>query len=117
MILGSIESITVNIDGTDHTLQEIAQIVRKNPKTIVINMSVFPQMIPEVLKAIAKSGMNLNPQQEGTTLYIPVPKFVNPSQIFSKLLHIKIIILELLKSTEKLWPKMPKLSLSNAKQL
>ncbi|XP_017776415.1 PREDICTED: ribosome-recycling factor, mitochondrial isoform X2 [Nicrophorus vespilloides] len=71
---GSIESILVNVDGQEHTLQELAQIVRKNPKTIVVNMSIFPQAIPAALKAIQKSGMNLNPQQEGTTLYIPVPK-------------------------------------------
>ncbi|XP_065171880.1 ribosome-recycling factor, mitochondrial-like isoform X1 [Atheta coriaria] len=71
---GSIESIQVQVDGKDHSLQELAQIVRKNPKTIVVNMAVFPQAIPAVLKALQKSGMNLNPQQEGTTLYIPVPK-------------------------------------------
>ncbi|XP_076262982.1 mitochondrial ribosome recycling factor 1 [Rhynchophorus ferrugineus] len=71
---GAIESIQVNLDGNDHTLQELAQIVRKNPKTIVINFANFPQAIPAALKAIAKSGMNLNPQQDGTTLFIPVPK-------------------------------------------
>ncbi|KAJ3663120.1 hypothetical protein Zmor_007429 [Zophobas morio] len=71
---GSIESIPVELDGKTHTLQELAQIVRKNPKTMVVNMSVFPQAIPAALKAIEKSGMNLNPQQDGTTLYIPVPK-------------------------------------------
>ncbi|CAH0546089.1 unnamed protein product [Brassicogethes aeneus] len=70
---GSIESLPVNIDGKQHTLQEIAQIVRKNPKTIVVNMSVFPQAIKAALKAIEKSGMNLNPQQDGTTLFIPIP--------------------------------------------
>ncbi|CAG9841220.1 unnamed protein product [Diabrotica balteata] len=71
---GSIEMITVSLEGKEHTLQEIAQIVRKNPKTIVINMSMFPQAIPAALKALDKSGMNLNPQQDGTTLYIPIPK-------------------------------------------
>ncbi|KAJ8969105.1 hypothetical protein NQ314_001915 [Rhamnusium bicolor] len=71
---GSIEMVPVSLDGKEHTLQELAQIVRKNPKIIVVNMSVFPQAIPAVLKAIEKSGMNLNPQQDGTTLYIPIPK-------------------------------------------
>ncbi|KAF2897249.1 hypothetical protein ILUMI_08922 [Ignelater luminosus] len=70
---GSIESIQVVVDGKEHALQELAQIVRKNPKTIVVNMAIFPQVIPAAIKAIAKSGMNLNPQQDGTTLYIPVP--------------------------------------------
>lgn len=72
--IGSIESLVVNVDGVDHTLQEVAQISRKNPKMVVINMPVFPQAIPAALKAISSSGMNLNPQQEGTTLYIPIPK-------------------------------------------
>lgn len=71
---GSIETLKISIDAKDHELQEIAQIVRKNPKTIVINMISFPQVIPTVLAALEKSGMNLNPQQDGTTIFIPVPK-------------------------------------------
>jgi len=71
---GAIESLLVDVDGKEYTLQELAQISRKNPKMIVVNLSGFPQTIPNVLKSISESGMNLNPQQEGTTLYIPVPK-------------------------------------------
>uniref|UniRef100_A0A336MRP8 Ribosome-recycling factor, mitochondrial n=1 Tax=Culicoides sonorensis TaxID=179676 RepID=A0A336MRP8_CULSO len=71
---GAIETLIVNTGGEEHELQELAQIVRKNPKTIVVNMINFPQTIPDVLQAIRKSGMNLNPQQDGTTLFIPVPK-------------------------------------------
>lgn len=71
---GSIETLLVHVDGKDVELQELAQIVRKNPKTIIVNMINFPQTIPNVLQAIKKSGMNLNPQQDGTTLFIPIPK-------------------------------------------
>lgn len=71
---GSMETLLVNVDGKDIELQELAQIVRKNPKTIIVNMINFPQTIPNVLQAIKKSGMNLNPQQDGTTLFIPIPK-------------------------------------------
>ncbi|XP_026752678.1 ribosome-recycling factor, mitochondrial [Galleria mellonella] len=71
---GSIESLPVKFEGKDYELQELAQIVRKNPKTIVINFASFPQAIPDALKAINASGLNLNPQQDGTTLYVPVPK-------------------------------------------
>lgn len=71
---GSIETLKIKVDGKDHELQELAQIIRKNPKTIVINMIAFPQTIPTALQAIQKSGMNLNPQQDGTTIFIPVPK-------------------------------------------
>ncbi|CAG9788438.1 unnamed protein product [Diatraea saccharalis] len=71
---GSIESLIVKFEGKDHELQELAQIIRKNPKTMVINFASFPQAIPHALKAIHSSGLNLNPQQDGTTLYVPVPK-------------------------------------------
>ncbi|XP_013135395.1 PREDICTED: ribosome-recycling factor, mitochondrial [Papilio polytes] len=71
---GSIESLLVKFEGKEYELQELAQIVRKNPKTIVIHFSSFPQVIPDALKAISKSGLNLNPQQDGTTLFVPVPK-------------------------------------------
>lgn len=71
---GSIDTVKVKFETEEHELQDIAQIIRKNPKTIVINMASFPQMIPAALQAIAKSGMNLNPQQESTTIFIPVPK-------------------------------------------
>lgn len=71
---GAIDTLPIRYDGKDYELQELAQIVRKNPKTVVINFSSFPQVIPDVLKAIHSSGLNLNPQQDGTTLYVPVPK-------------------------------------------
>ncbi|KAI4461364.1 ribosome recycling factor [Holotrichia oblita] len=106
---GSIENLTVNLDGKDYILQELGQIVRKNPTMTIVNMSVFPQAIPAAIKAIQKSGMNLNPQQDGTTLYIPVPKITtehrehlakNAKQLFIKcrdiikdtqMKHIKIL--------------------------
>uniref|UniRef100_A0A1B0AVT3 Ribosome-recycling factor, mitochondrial n=1 Tax=Glossina palpalis gambiensis TaxID=67801 RepID=A0A1B0AVT3_9MUSC len=71
---GAIDSLKISVDGKEHELQELAQISRKNPKTIIINMIAFPQTIPNVLTALEKSGMNLNPQQDGTTLFIPIPK-------------------------------------------
>lgn len=71
---GAMETLKVTYEGKDYQLQELGQIVRKNPKTVVINLVSFPQTIPAVLQAIQKSGMNLNPQQDGTTLFVPVPK-------------------------------------------
>lgn len=71
---GSIDALQVNLDGNEYTLQELAQIVRKNPNTVILNLATFPQAIPAVIKALSKSGMNLNPQQDGTTLFIPIPK-------------------------------------------
>jgi ribosome recycling factor len=71
---GAIETLKISADGKDYELQELGQIIRKNPKTIVVNLISFPQLIPNVLQALSKSGMNLNPQQDGTTIFIPVPK-------------------------------------------
>lgn len=71
---GAIETLKVSADGKDYELQELGQIIRKNPKTIVINLLGFPQLIPQVIQTLNKSGMNLNPQQDGTTVFIPVPK-------------------------------------------
>lgn len=45
---GAIETLKIGVDGKDFELQELGQIVRKNPKTIVINMVAFPQTIPQV---------------------------------------------------------------------
>jgi ribosome recycling factor len=73
-ITGSIETLPVSLDGKEYELQEIAQIIRTYPTTIVINMASFPQAIQSAIQAINKSGMNLNPQQDGTTLFIPIPK-------------------------------------------
>ncbi|XP_055708702.1 ribosome-recycling factor, mitochondrial [Phlebotomus papatasi] len=70
---GALEELKVRVDGKDHKLQELGQIIRKNPQVIVINLSGFPQTIPAVLATLQKSGMNLNPQQDGTTLFVSVP--------------------------------------------
>ncbi|CAH1390424.1 unnamed protein product [Nezara viridula] len=71
---GAIDNLTVKFQDKKYTLMELGQVIRKNPKTVIVNMGGFPQAIPAVLKAISDSGMNLNPQQDGTTLFIPVPK-------------------------------------------
>jgi len=71
--IGAIEILPVKFEGKDYTLQELAQISRK-PKLIVLNVSTFPQAIPNILRSLTKNQMNLNPQQDGTTIYVPVPK-------------------------------------------
>ncbi|XP_045462088.1 ribosome-recycling factor, mitochondrial-like [Harmonia axyridis] len=52
------------LDGEEHMLQE----------SVILNKATFPQAIPEVLKSIQNSGFNLNSQQEGTTVFLPIPK-------------------------------------------
>lgn len=57
-----------------HKLKELTQIVQKSPQMFMIDMTRHAQYIPNVLDAIGKSGLNVNPQQDGTTLYLPTPK-------------------------------------------
>nr|CAG4644312.1 EOG090X0DUK [Lepidurus arcticus] len=71
---GAVENLQVELEGSKYSLQELAQIGRKTPQLLVINMSSFPQAIPGVLKALESSGMNLNPQQEASMIYVPIPK-------------------------------------------
>ncbi|XP_033329694.2 mitochondrial ribosome recycling factor 1 [Megalopta genalis] len=78
--MGAIEELMIKYDGTEYQLQEIVEISRK-PKMIVLNVSAFPQIIPDVLKTLSKSQMNLNPQQEGTVIYIPIPKVTKEHRV------------------------------------
>ncbi|TGZ53819.1 ribosome-recycling factor [Temnothorax longispinosus] len=71
--IGAIEMLSIKFEGKDYTLQELAQISRK-PKLVVLNVSTFPQAIPDILKSLMKNQMKLNPQQDGTTIYVPIPK-------------------------------------------
>jgi len=71
--VGAIEQLTVKFEDKDYTLQELAQISRK-PKLVVLNVSIFPQTIPDILKSLQKNQMKLNPQQDGNMIYIPIPK-------------------------------------------
>ena len=70
---GSIEHVTVTFEDKEYLLQELVQVTRK-PNTIILNASTFSQAIPRIINALSKSGMNLNPQQDGTKIVIPVPK-------------------------------------------
>lgn len=71
--MGALEELVVKFEGKDYLLRELAQISRK-PKLVVLNISSFPQAIPNILASLAKNQMNLNPQQDGTTIYVPIPK-------------------------------------------
>lgn len=48
--------------------------MQKSPQLLVINTSAAPQYSVHVKTAITTSGLNVNPQQEGTTFYVPVPR-------------------------------------------
>ena len=72
--IGAIDNLMIPFEGENYPLQEIVTVGRKSPQMMVVNLAALPQVIPSVLKAIRESGMGLNPQQDGTTIYIPVPK-------------------------------------------
>jgi len=71
---GHLETLQVEFDGQSYPLQELAQVGRKNPQMAVLNLSSLPEACQAVMQAIQESGMNVNPQQEGTTIYVPLPK-------------------------------------------
>lgn len=67
-------SITLPPNNKAHQLKELTQIIQKSPQMFMIDMARHAQYIPNVIEAIQKSGLNVNPQQDGTTLYLPTPK-------------------------------------------
>lgn len=71
---GSLETLQVQFDGDEYPLNELAQVVRRSPSLVVVNCSAFPETVKNVLTAIQRSNMGLNPQQEGTTIFIQIPK-------------------------------------------
>lgn len=73
-LIGNVDSISVKIEDEEYPLNELAKITRKNPNLVSIDMSGFPEGLKPALQAIAESGMGVNPQQEGTTIYLPLPK-------------------------------------------
>lgn len=67
-------SVTLPPNNKAHQLKELTQIIQKSPQMFMIDLARHAQYIPNVLDAIQKSGLNVNPQQDGTTLYLPTPK-------------------------------------------
>lgn len=71
--VGSIELLIVEFEGRKYQLQELVQIARK-ANHVILNVTEFPQAMPQILQSIRSSGMNLNPQQDATKISIPIPK-------------------------------------------
>ena len=62
-------------EGEEYSLSDIADVSKADPKRIIIDCSSIPQAAKSVMEALtSKKSMNLNPQQEGTRIYVPVPK-------------------------------------------
>ena len=69
-----LDEVPVLFEGDTYPLKEIASISKKDPKKVIIDASAFPQASVNIMAALRDSGMNLNPQQEGLTIYVPIPK-------------------------------------------
>ncbi|XP_034350378.1 ribosome-recycling factor, mitochondrial isoform X2 [Arvicanthis niloticus] len=71
---GSLDHITVVTADGKLDLNQIGQISMKSPQMILVNMASFPECTAAAIKAIRESGMNLNPEVEGTLIRVPIPK-------------------------------------------
>ncbi|XP_072027176.1 ribosome-recycling factor, mitochondrial-like [Amphiura filiformis] len=71
---GSLDHIQVETSDGKFPLNHLAQIATKSNNMMVVNMSNFPQATEAAAQAIQQSGMNLNPEVDGHTIKVPVPK-------------------------------------------
>ncbi|KFP74214.1 PREDICTED: ribosome-recycling factor, mitochondrial [Acanthisitta chloris] len=71
---GALDHITVMTKDGKFPLNQLGQISQKSPQLIVVNMINFPESTAAATKAIRESGMNLNPEVDGTVIRVPVPK-------------------------------------------
>ncbi|TRY78942.1 hypothetical protein TCAL_05002 [Tigriopus californicus] len=70
----AVDELLVDLEGDQFPLKEVASISKKDPKRIVIDCQAFPQAAVTIIKVLQTSGLNLNPQQEGLRIYVPMPK-------------------------------------------
>ncbi|XP_054249411.1 ribosome-recycling factor, mitochondrial [Indicator indicator] len=71
---GALDHITVVTEEGKFPLNQLGQISQKSPQLIIVNMASFPESTAAAMKAIRDSGMNLNPEADGTVIRVPVPK-------------------------------------------
>ncbi|CAL1538194.1 unnamed protein product [Lymnaea stagnalis] len=71
---GVFDNLVVKTPEGNFPLIQLGQIVQKSPQLLTIDLTTSPQYIGQVKEALAGSGMNINPQQDGTSLFIPIPK-------------------------------------------
>ncbi|KAJ7308123.1 hypothetical protein JRQ81_008633 [Phrynocephalus forsythii] len=71
---GALHHITVITNDGKFPLNELAQITPKSPQLVIVSMSNFPESTAAAVKAIQESGMNLNPEADGSIIRVPIPK-------------------------------------------
>ena len=71
----AIDELMIQFEGDSYPLREIADVSKKDQKQVIIDCSAIPQAAKEVMAVLqSKANMNLNPQQDGTRIYVPIPK-------------------------------------------
>uniref|UniRef100_A0A2K5PUT1 Ribosome-recycling factor, mitochondrial n=1 Tax=Cebus imitator TaxID=2715852 RepID=A0A2K5PUT1_CEBIM len=71
---GSLDQIAVVTADGKLAFNQISQISMGAPQLILVNMASFPDCTAAAIKAIRGSGMNLNPEVEGTLIRVPIPQ-------------------------------------------
>ncbi|XP_067825769.1 ribosome-recycling factor, mitochondrial [Heptranchias perlo] len=71
---GALDHITVTTNNGKFPLNHLGQVSLKSPQLILVNMMSFPEATVAATKAIRESGMNLNPEVDGTLIRVPIPK-------------------------------------------
>jgi len=72
--VGAFDRLMVNTVDGEFSLNELGTITQKSSSLIVVNMSSLPNYIPDVISAINESNLNVNPQQDGAQITLPIPK-------------------------------------------
>lgn len=68
-----LDTVRVDYYGSSVPLKQIASINTPEPRLITVQ-PWEKNLIPEVEKAILKADLGLNPQNDGTTLRVPIPQ-------------------------------------------
>ncbi|XP_075295901.1 ribosome-recycling factor, mitochondrial [Opisthocomus hoazin] len=71
---GALDHIIVMTKDGKFPLNQLGQISQKSPQLLIVNMTSFPESTAAATKAIRESGMNLNPEVDGTIIRVPIPK-------------------------------------------
>ena len=84
----SLDNLPVELEGDIYPLNEVALISKKDPKRLVIDASSFPQATGNIMSAIREAGMNLNPQQDGLRIFVPIPKVLKSENVQNNSLSV-----------------------------
>uniref|UniRef100_A0A0B6ZY78 Ribosome-recycling factor, mitochondrial n=1 Tax=Arion vulgaris TaxID=1028688 RepID=A0A0B6ZY78_9EUPU len=71
---GVFDNLVIKTPDGNFPLIQLGQVIQKSAQLLTINMTPSPQYITHVKAALEQSGLNINPQQDGTSLFIPLPK-------------------------------------------